>query len=137
MEIYKYNHQTKKWRDIVNSSLIGKEREAAFEAYIKKFGEKVSIQDYFNDANRKNWRTDYSYKCFGNTENCFERLAKGEIDWDEDLCYCDKSEISSEDLVESRTDWDKMKSYADGLVYFINSLKREIANGKLTINQVE
>ena len=136
MEIYKYNPQTKEWRDILNSSLKGKKREDAFDEYIKKFGEKVSIQDYFNDDNRNDWSTDYSYKFFGNAENCIERLVKGEIDWDEDLCYCLRLERSPEDLIECRTDWNEMKSYANGLVYFINSLKREIASGKLTINTI-
>lgn len=139
MEIYKYDHTTKEWDEILNSKLKSKEREAAFDNYIKTKGQKVSLQDYFKDGDRNNlsWRCEksYSYKCFGEAENCFERLAKEEIDWDEGLCYCSTRDRSPEDLIESRTDWDDMKSYADGLYYFIGSLKREIAEGKIVLAQ--
>jgi len=133
MEIYKYYHNTKEWNEILNSPLKGKERDTAFYNYIKEHGEIVSIKDYFQDFQRKNWRTDYSYKCFGKPENCIERLAFGEIDFDADLLYCDTSERSPEDLTESRTDWDEMKSYADGLERFIDNLKGEIANGTIVL----
>lgn len=136
MEIYKYYHNTKEWREIVNSKLKNKEKEAAFDNYIKECGVKVSLQDYFKDYQRKKYFVDYSYKCFGEATNCFERLAKGEIDWDNDLRYCDKSESHPEDLVEERTDWGKMKSYADGLADFISLLKSEIADGTLTISTI-
>lgn len=139
MEIYKYDHTTKEWDEIRNSKLKSKEREAAFDNYIKTKGRKVSLQEYFNDSDRNDfsWRCEksYSYKCFGEAENCFERLAKEEIDWDEGLCYCTTKDRSPEDLIESRTDWDEMKSYADGLYYFIESLKREIAEGKIVLAQ--
>ena len=135
MEIYKYYYNTKEWNDICNSKLMGKERDKAFEEYIKKHGEKVGIKEYFNDSERNSFWKDngYSYKCFGEAENCFERLAMGEIDYDEDLSYCRASSHNPEDLCESRTDWDEMKSYADGLSYFIKQLKCEIASGKIVL----
>lgn len=136
MEIYKYYYNNQEWERIRNSNLRGKERDEAFDAYIKEHGEKVSVKDYFNDGEREGWRDkNYSYKCFGEAENCFERLAKGEIDFDDDLSYCSVSKNSPEDLIEERTDWDEMKSYADGLDYFISQLKREIASGKIIIKQ--
>lgn len=134
MEIYKYYYDTDEWEQIRNSNLKGKKREEAFDAYIKEHGEKVSIKDYFNDGERDNWRDKtYSYKCFGEAENCFERLAKSEMNFDNDLCYCSVSNNSPEDLIEERTDWDEMKSYADGLYYFIERLKGEIASGKIVL----
>ena len=133
MDIYKYYHNTKEWHDIVNSDLKGIAREDAFRKYIKETGEPVSIQDNFKDYNRNNWRNDYSYQCFGEAQNCIERLVNGEIDFDEDLSYCDISSRSPEDLIESRTDWDDMKSYADGLEAFISALKSEIANGTIVL----
>ena len=134
MEIYKYYYNTKEWKDLVNdSSLKGKVRDLAIDNHIKTKGEKVSIQDYFNDHQRNGWYNDkgYSYKCFGEVENCIERLIKAERDFDDDLSYCDAIERHPEDLCESRTDWEDMKSYADGLYYFIESLKSEIAEGKI------
>lgn len=134
MEIYKYYHNTKEWNEICNGKLKSKEREAAFDNYIKEHGEKVSVKDYFNDGDRDGWRDKtYSYKCFGEAENCFERLAKGEIDYDNGLSYCSVSNKFPEDLIEERTNWNEMKSYADGLYYFIERLKREIASGKIVL----
>ena len=136
MEIYKYYFNTKEWEQIRNSNLKRKDRDEAFDAYIKKHGEKVSIKDYFDDCNRDNWRNkDYAYKCFGDAENCIERLAMEETDWDDGLSYCSAKSNHPEDLIESRTDWDEMKSYADGLYYFISQLKREIASGTIITKQ--
>jgi soluble cytochrome b562 len=56
-----------------------------------------------------------------------------QIDFDENLSYCDISHRSPEDLVESRTDWDDMKAYADGLDAFISALKGEIVNGTIVL----
>lgn len=134
MEIYKYFHDTKEWHNIVNAKYRNNEkREQAIGNFIKKYGTKVSIKEYFNDFQRKNGYTNYSYKCFGETENCLERLAKGEIDYDDDLSYCGLSERHPEDMVECRIDWNEMKSYADSLASFIDTLKNEIANGKIVL----
>lgn len=133
MDIYKFYPSTKEWSNIVNSNMKRKEIDAALDKYIKENGEKVSIQDYFNDHNRNSFSIDYSYKCFGDATNIFERLAKGEIDYDNDLNYLNVVKKSPEDLIESRTDWDDMKSYADGLASFIDSLKYEIANGTIIL----
>lgn len=137
MEIYKYSYDTKEFKAICDSNLTGKERDKAIDEYIKKYGEKVSIADYFNDSQRKrSWRTNYSYKCFGEVGNCIERLVKGELDYDDSLTYCNTREAFPEDLVESRTDWYDMKCYADGLAFFIDSLKMEIANGTIVVNNL-
>lgn len=134
MEIYKYYFNTDEFEQIRNSNLSGKKKDEAFDAYIKEHGEKVSVKDYFNDNNRDGWRDkDYAYKCFGDAENCIERLVKSEVDYDCDLNYCSIANNFPEDLCESRTDWDKMKSYADGLYYFIRQLKREIASGEIIL----
>ena len=99
-----------------------------------KNGAEVSIKDYFNDENRDNFTSkQYSYKCFGEPENCIERLAVAEMNYDNELSYCTAKDHSPEDLCEARTDWSDMKNYADGLYYFIWSLKREIAAGTIVI----
>lgn len=139
MEIYKYYHNTKEWNEICNSKLKSKEREAAFDNYIKTKGQKVTLQEYFKDYDRNSFslykERNYAYKCFGEAKNCLERLAMEETDWDDGLSYCSAKSHHPEDLIESRTDWDEMQSYADGLYYFIESLKREIAEGKIVVTE--
>lgn len=134
IKIYKYNPEDKRFRDVVNNSTLkGKKREEALDNWVKENGAEVSIKDYLNDYNRNSWRKDYAYRCFGKAENCIERLVYAELEYDNDLSYCWVREASPEDLIESRTDWDAMKSYADGLAYFIESLKSEIADGKIIL----
>lgn len=133
MEIYKYYNNTKEWNEIVNSKLGDKERNIAFDNYIKKHGTKVSLKEYFNDHDRNRcWKgLGYFYEFFGEAENCIERLAKSEVNYDSDLEYCSVVKNFPEDLCESRTDWDEMKGYADGLESFISQLKSEIASGEI------
>jgi hypothetical protein len=134
MEIYKYYTNTEEWQNLINTTLNGQNAQNVFEQFIRENGVKVSIQEYFNDFWRNSsFRHGYSYECFGDAENCIERLAKGEIDFDNDLFYCIVKDNFSEDLCENRTDWDELKSYADGLYNFIDALKNEIANGKLKL----
>lgn len=134
IKIYKYHIEDKGFRDVVNdNTLKGKKRTEALDNWVKENGTEVSIKDYFNDYNRNSWRKDYAYRCFGKAENCIERLVYAELEYDNDLSYCCVREASPEDLIESRTDWDAMKSYADGLSYFIDSLKSEIAEGKIIL----
>ena len=134
IKIYKYNPEDKRFREVVNdSTLKGKKREEALDNWVKENGTEVSIKDYFNDYRRNSWRKDYAYRCFGEAENSIERLVYAELEYDSDLSYCWVREASPEDLIESRTDWDAMKSYADGLADFISSLKSEIAEGKIIL----
>lgn len=134
IQIYRYQHNTQEWHDLINSSLKGKERDNAINDFIKKNGTEVSIQEYLNDFNRRSFRDKgYSYKCFGEAENCIERLVYGELEYDEGLSYCNTREHCPEDLCESRTDWDDMKGYADGMASFIDSLKSEVANGTIKV----
>lgn len=135
IKIYKYDYNDKGFRAVVNdSTLKGKKREEALNNWIKTNGTEVSINDYFNDYHRDSfYDKGYSYHCDGKPENCIERLAYAELEYDSDLSYCTVREHSPEDLIESRTDWDAMKSYADGLAYFIESLKSEIADGKIIL----
>ena len=46
-------------------------------------------------------------------------------------------ERNSEDLIESRTSWEELKSYADEMYYFIDEIKSEIANGTIIISNKE
>jgi hypothetical protein len=134
IKIYKYDPNDKGFQAVVNdNTLKGKKRTEALDNWVKENGTEVSIKDYFNDCYRNSWRKDYAYRCFGKAENCIERLAWSEIDSDGDLSYCSTKENFPEDLIESRTDWDEMKNYADGLYYFIESLKSEIAEGKIIL----
>lgn len=134
IQIFRYQYNTQEWHDLINSSLKGKERDNAINDFIKKNGTEVSIQEYLNDFNRRSFRDKgYSYKCFGEAENCIERLVYGELEYDEGLSYCNTREHCPEDLCESRTDWDDMKGYADGMAIFIDSLKSEVANGTIKV----
>ena len=137
MEIYKYAINTKDWKNIVNSNLKGKQRQTAFDNYIKATGTKVTLQNYFDDDQRDSYPKDYSYQYFGEVKNSLERLAAAEMEYDDDLSYCSAKDNHPEDLCESRTDWDDMKNYADGLYRFIEQLKSEIASGVLTINKID
>lgn len=139
MEIYKYNRfltETKEWRDIVNSTDSYKERDKLLDELIKKNGNEVTVQEYFSDGkriSRYSSNSKYLYKCFGKPSNLFERLAFSEIDFDNDLCYFDLKKYHPEDLTESRTDWEELKDYADGMYYFIEALKHEIASENIKI----
>ena len=133
-KIFKYIFDTKEWDKIRNSKLKSKEREKLFNEYILKNGEQVTLQDYFNDNDRKKcWRTNVAYKCFGEPTNSFEKLAYGEIESYGNLMFCSMYDDFYEDFTESRTSWDEMFEYAKGLYYFINDLKDEIAKGIYTI----
>lgn len=135
IKIYKYDYNDEGFRAVVNdNTLKGKKRTEALNDWIKTNGTEVSINDYFNDHRRYGfYNNTYSYHCEGKPENCIERLAYAELEYDNDLSYCWVREASPEDLIESRTGWDEMKNYADGLAYFIGSLKSEIANGTICV----
>lgn len=139
MEIYKYNRsltETKEWQDILNSTNSYKERDKLLDELIKKNGNEVTVQEYFSDGkriSRYSCDSKYLYKCFGKPSNLFERLAFSEIDFDNDLCYFDLKKYHPEDLTESRTDWEELKDYADGMYYFIEALKHEIASENIKI----
>jgi hypothetical protein len=134
IKIYKYDHNDKGFRAVVNdNTLKGKKRTESLNDWIKANGTEVSINDYFNDHKRDSFYTEYSYHCDGKPDNCIERLAYAELEYDNDLSYCTVREHSPEDLIESRTSWDEMRNYADGLAYFIGSLKSEIANGTICV----
>ena len=135
MEIYKYTYDTNEWENIRNSKLQGQERENAFNEYIKTYGTKVSIQEYFQDFRRKDdYYTKISYKCFGKPTNAIEQIGYAEIDYLDNLSYLSAKYNYPEDLIESRTDWEAMKDYANGMYYFIQDLIGDIANGVITLN---
>lgn len=135
IQIFRYQYNTPEWKELINdSSIKGRERDNAINDFIKKNGTEVSIQDYFKDYDRDSfYDRDYSYECFGNPENCIERLVYGELEYDDGLFYCNARDRCPEDICELRTDWDSMKEYADGLANFIDSLKNEIATGIITV----
>ena len=89
IKIYKYNHTDNEYRTVVNSKLKSKEREKAIDKWIEENGTETPIQTYFKDVHRNSWGNDYSYKAFGTPDNCIERLAYGEIEYDNELSYCD------------------------------------------------
>lgn len=131
IEIYKYTYDTDEWKNIRNSKLEWQERENAFNEYIKQSGTKVTIKEYFQDFNRKYNYNKTSYKCFGKPTNTIEKIVFAEIDYLDDLSYLSAKDNNPEDLIESRTDWEVMKDYADGMYYFIHDLIEEFANGKI------
>lgn len=135
IEIYKYTYDTNEWKNICNSKLQGQERQNAFNEYIKTYGTKVTIREYFKDFRRKDdYYTKISYKCFGKPTNAIEQIVYAETDYLDNLSYLSAKDNHPEDLIESRTDWEDMKDYADGMYYFIQDLMRDIANGVITLN---
>ena len=121
---------------IRNSGLEGKERKTAFDDYIKRTGQLVTVQEYFNDNDRlRGHYTNIHYQCFGECKNFIDKLVYGEIEYDSQLYYITARNNHPEDLIESRTGWEEMKSYADDLADFIESLKDDIASGLITIKE--
>ncbi len=136
IKIYKYNPSSNWFKDVVNdSTLKGKNRDIAIENAIKEHGTQIPIVEYFKDWNRNSWGKDYCYTCYGEAENSIERLANAEINYDEGLTYLIAKNNHPEDLIESRTSWDEMKSYADGLYWFIDSLISDIVTNKISVPQ--
>ena len=136
IKIYKYNPSSIWFKDVVNdSTLKGKNRDIAIENAIKEHGTQISIVEYFKDWNRNSWGKDYCYACYGEVENSIERLANAEINYDEGLTYLNAKNNHPEDLIESRTSWNEMKDYADGLYWFIDSLISDIVIDKINVHQ--
>ena len=136
IKIYKYNPSSTWFKDVVNdSALKGKKRDIAIENTIKEHGVQISIVEYFKDWKRNSWGKDYCYACYGEAENSIERLVNAEINYDESLIYLSAKNNHPEDLIESRTNWDEMKSYADGLYWFINSVISDVAIGNIIVSQ--
>lgn len=134
IKIYKYNRDDSEYKRVVNDpSLKGKKRDDAIDGIIQAIGNEVTIREYFKDHDRNSFfRSDsVTYVCFGEPEGCIEKLAYSEIQYDNNLSYCTAKENHPEDLIEERTSWDELEDYADGMYYFIDSLKEEIAAGKI------
>ena len=136
IEIFKYNPSSAWFKDVVNdSALKGKKRDIAIENAIKEHGVQISIVEYFKDLKRNSWGKDYCYACYGEAEDSIERLVNAEINYDESLTYLSAKNNHPEDLIESRTSWDEMKDYADGLYWFINSVISDVVTGKIIVSQ--
>lgn len=130
--IYKYNPNCQEWKDVRNSKLTGKERDDAFDVCVEKIGTKLTLQEYFNIWDRSSdWQKGVCYRIVGKPSNILEELAYSEQEYVDELYYCDARKRSPEDMCESRTDWNMMRDYADGLASFIDRIKDEIGSGKL------
>ena len=131
-EIYKYNPNCPEWENVRNSKLEGIEREKAFDECTKKIGTKLTLQEYFSIYFRESdWTQGVCYRCIGKPTNLLERLAFSEMDYDSNLSYINMSKSFPEDFIESRTSYEDMIDYADGLKDFIEELKDEIATGRI------
>ena len=136
IKIYKYSPSSIWFKDVVNdSTLKRKKRDIAIENAIKEHGVQISIVEYFKDWKRNSWGKDYCYVCYGKAEDSIERLINAEINYDEGLAYLSAKNNNPEDLIESRTSWDEIKDYADGLYWFIDSVISDVAIGKIIIPQ--
>ena len=136
MKIYKYNPNCKEWEDVRNSKLVGIKRENAFDECIKNIGVELTLQEYFATYPRKSdFTKGVCYSCIGEPTNILERLAYSELEYDDELSYIHKSKSSPEDFIESRTSYEDMINYADGLTRFINEIKDEIGNGNLAYKE--
>ena len=132
MKIYKYNPNCKEWKDIRESKLVGIKRENAFNECVKNIGVELTLQEYFATYPRESdFTKGVCYRCIGKPTNILERLAYGEIEYDDGLSYNHMSKFFPEDFIESRTSYEDMINYADGMSYFIDELKGEIGNGNL------
>ena len=133
IKIYKYDNGHPDLIKVCNDpKLKGKKRDNAIDEVIKHIGIETSIKDYLSDIYRDSFfHKTCLYKCFGQPENCIERLAYSELEYDNELSYCNAKKNFPEDIIENRTSWDKLKEYLDGLYYFIESLKDEVAGGKI------
>ena len=135
IEIYKYTYDNDEWENIRCRKLERQEKEKAFDEYIQQKGTKLTIQEYFQDFFRRdNHHNKTSYKCFGKPTNAIEQIVFAETDYFDNLSYYTMSYSFPEDMIESRTDWDNMKDYADKMCYFINDLIDDIAEGKIIVN---
>ncbi len=85
--------------------------------------------------NRNDWGKDYCYACYGKAENSIERFVNAEINGDGCINYWNVKNDCPEDLIESRTSWNEMKDYADGLYWFIDSLISDIVIDKISVHQ--
>ena len=132
-EIYKYNPNCQEWYDCVrNAKLDAIERKKAIDECIKKIGTKLTLQEYFSIPYRESdFTKGVCYRCIGKPTNILERLAFSEMESDKDLSYISMSDFYPEDFVESRTSYEDMIDYANGLKYFIEELKDEIAKGRI------
>lgn len=136
IEIYKYNPSSAWFKDVVNDdTLKGKKRDIAIDNAIKENGSQISIVEYLKDWNRNGWGKDYCYACYGEAEDSIEGLVNAEINGDECLNYWNVKNNCPEDLIESRTNWDEMKGYADGLYWFINSVISDVVTGKIIVSK--
>lgn len=139
MKIYRYSIETEEFNKIRNSSLTGQKREDTFDEYIERTGTEISIQDYFNlnksDRTNRRRKSNIKYTTIGKPENILDELAFSEHNYSSKLYYSNAVYDDPEDLVESRTDYDTLKSYADELVCFIDDLKDAIAAGHLKISK--
>ena len=137
MKIYKY-YINNEWDNFINTlPSEWKKREEAINEWIVKNGKEVSLEEYFKDYNRESFYKEYRYEHFGEIKNIFEQLAAAEMSYDDELYYCEMKKNSPEDLIESRTDWDTLKEYADGMSYFIERVKNEFADGHIKIVENE
>lgn len=136
IEIYKYNPRSIWFKDVVNDdTLKRRKRDIAIANVIKEHGAQISIVEYLKDLNRNDWGKDYCYACYGETENSIERFVNAEINGDGCLNYWNVKNDCPEDLIESRTSWDEMKGYADGLYWFISSVISDFITGKIIVSK--
>lgn len=132
MKIYKYNPNCEEWENIRNSKLVGIKRDNAFDECVKNIGVELTLQEYFATYPRESdFTKGVCYRCIGKPTNILERLAYSEMEYDDDLSYISMSKSFPEDFIESRTSYEDMINYADGLSYFIDRLKVEIGRGNL------
>lgn len=132
MKIYKYNPNCEEWENIRNSKLVGIKRRNAFDECVKNIGVELTLQEYFDIYPRESdFTKGVCYRCIGKPTNILERLAYSEMEYDDDLSYISMSKSFPEDFIESRTSYEDMINYADGLSYFIDRLKVEIGRGNL------
>lgn len=140
MEIYLYNCNDKELKKIRDLKVKSKEREKLVQEYIVRTGTRLTPQQYFSDNgwNRRNqWRNGKAYHVVGEPQNIIERLIYSEVEYDSQLYYVNARYDHPEDLVESRTDWEEMKSYADELASFIDDVKQAIGNGTIVLSNNE
>lgn len=103
-----------------------RENELTCREFVKKYGKQFS--EFFSWSNRVNPENDYEIETDGNAKDIWELMVLMMLNWENDTGFIHSYEMTPEDLVEDRTDYDEMKSYAIGLARFIERALELLAN---------
>ena len=126
MKIIIYDPNTKEFSEFINSfNSIGRKRDKAIDAYIADNGKEISAVEFVRDSYLyTGWCRKLNYKFIGEPCSPLEKMVKFVYSG---VSYIYMKENFPEDLIESRTDWDDMVTYADEMASFIEEIMEDLA----------